>query len=131
MKFKRQFLLERGIQPIHLVPLADVLFVLLIFLILSPAFTVREGIPIALPRTLTSDVIKEEHNVIMITGEDVVYFNDQPVRLEELRQRLGESGHKKQPLMIKADQRTSIGRLVKIWNLCRQLGVERIKIATN
>jgi len=32
--------------------------------------------------------------------------------------------------MIKADRRSSMGRIVDIWDLCRQLGIEKINIAT-
>jgi len=39
--------------------------------------------------------------------------------------------NKHAPVLIKADRRASVGRIVDVWNLCRALGLERVNIATN
>ena len=53
------------------------------------------------------------------------------ITLKELKQQLGQPGSKDRPLLIKADRRASVGRIVDVWDLCRDLGIERINIATN
>lgn len=131
MRFKRHSKLEYGLKQIDIAPLIDVIFLLLIFFMLSSSFTFESGINVKLPKAVTSDVIKEENLVVTITSENVLYLNSKITTLKELTDILGDAGNKSKPLLIKADRRASIGRIVDVWDLCRNLGIERINIATN
>ncbi|MFP4473562.1 MAG: ExbD/TolR family protein [Candidatus Omnitrophota bacterium] len=132
MRFKRQIKIEHGLVQIDMAPLIDVIFQLLIFFMLSSSFTFQSGIHVKLPRAVTSDALKEQNLSIMITGEDVVYLNGRVVTMKELKQGLTEmEGKKDVPVLIRADRRASMGRIVDVWDLCRELKVERINIATD
>jgi len=131
MKFKRHTKLEHGLGQIDIAPLIDVIFQLLIFFMLSSSFTFQSGISVKLPKAVTSDIIKEENLIVTITSENIIYLNSTVTTLKELRQRLDQQNIKNRPLLIKADRRASVGRIVDIWDLCRNLGIERINIATN
>lgn len=131
MKFKRHTKLETGLEQIDIAPLIDVIFQLLIFFMLSSSFTFQSGINVKLPKAVTSDIIREENFIITITSENVTYLNGKVITLDELKQQLSKPGSKEHPLLIKADRRASVGRIVDVWDLCRDLGIERINIATN
>lgn len=131
MKFKRHTKLEHGLGQIDIAPLIDVIFQLLIFFMLSSSFTFQSGITVKLPKAVTSDIIKEENFIVTITSENITYLNGAVITLKELKQKLSQPGSKNRPLLIKADRRASVGRIVDIWDLCRNLGIERINIATN
>ncbi len=132
MKFKRHSKLEYGIEQIDIAPLVDVIFQLLIFFMLSSSFTFQSGINVKLPKAVTSDVIKEENIIITITSENVTYLNGTIITLAELKNNLKKSyTDNNRPILIKADRRASVGRIVDIWDLCRNLGIEKINIATN
>ena len=120
-----------GLEQINIAPLIDVIFQLLIFFMLTSSFTFQSGIDVRLPKAITSDIIKEENVTITITGENVIYWNNKVVSIKELRQELSRSARKNRPVLIKADRRSSVGRVVDIWDLCRELGIERINIATD
>jgi len=130
MQFKRNMKIENGLQQIDLAPLIDVIFLLLIFFMLSSSFTFQSGINVKLPKAVTSDTISNEGFTISITGENVVYCNGKVTTVKELEALLTESATKDTLVMIKADRRSSMGRIVDIWDLCRQLGLEKIHIAT-
>ncbi|MCK5580369.1 MAG: biopolymer transporter ExbD [Candidatus Omnitrophica bacterium] len=53
------------------------------------------------------------------------------VPIKELASKLKEPAKRKRPILIKADRRASMGRIVDVWDLCRKIGIERINIATN
>lgn len=129
MKFKRHTKLEHGLRQIDIAPLIDLMFLLLIFFMLTSSFTLQSGINVKLPKAVTSDVINEENFVVTITRENVIYLNGEVITLKELNVKL--QGYKNQPLLIRADRRASVGRVVDVWDLCRGLGIERIHIATN
>ncbi len=131
MKFKRHSKLESGLRQIDIAPLIDVIFQLLIFFMLSSSFTFQSGINVKLPKAVTSDVIKQENFIVTITSENVMYLNGEIVTTKELVAQLKKPASKNRPLLIKADRRASVGRIVDIWDLCRSLGIERINIATN
>ena len=132
MKFKRHTTLEYGLKQIDIAPLIDVVFLLLIFFMLSSSFTFQSGINVKLPKAVTSDVIQEENFVITITSENIIYLNNTILTLDELNRKLASPAAKNTlTVLIKADRRASMGRIVDIWDLCRNLGIERINIATN
>jgi biopolymer transport protein ExbD len=131
MKFKRQVKFETGLAQFDMTPLIDVIFLLLIFFMLSSSFTFQSGIHVKLPKAVTSDVINEENFTISITSENVVYFNGKVTALSDLKERLQASRRRDIPVMIRADRRSSMGRIVDVWDLCRELGIQKINIATN
>jgi biopolymer transport protein ExbD len=131
VKFKRTTKLEHGLEQIDIAPLIDAIFLLLIFFMLTSSFTFQSGINVKLPKAVTSDVIQEENFIVTITSENVTYLNGEVITLKELKERLSTPGIKDHPLLIKADRRASVGRIVDVWDLCRELGIERINIATN
>lgn len=131
MKFKRHTKLEHGVEQINIAPLIDVIFQLLIFFMLSSSFTFQSGINVRLPKAVTSDIIKEENLIITITSENIIYLNGKISTLKELKKALNKIKGKNNPILIKADRRSSVGRIVDVWDLCRNLGIERINIATN
>lgn len=131
MRFKRRTKLEYGLEQIDIAPLIDVVFLLLIFFMLSSSFTFQSGINVKLPKAVTSDVLKDENLIVVITSENIVYLNDKVVTMKELSSKLDTPTYRKLPLLIKADRRASVGRIVDVWDLCRNIGIERINIATN
>ena len=131
MKFKRHTKIEHGLGQIDIAPLIDVIFQLLIFFMLSSSFTFQSGISVKLPKAVTSDIIKEENLIVTITSENIIYLSGTVITLKELEQRLSNPDIKDRALLIKADRRASVGRIVDIWDLCRNLDIKRINIATN
>ena len=131
MKFKRHIKLEQGLQQITIAPLIDVIFQLLIFFMLTSSFTLQSGIKVKLPRAITSDVIKEENLTIIITSEDIIYLDQTISTIEEIKKTVSKSSNKTRPILIKADRRASLGRVIDIWDICRELGIERVNIATD
>ncbi|NQT94941.1 MAG: biopolymer transporter ExbD, partial [Candidatus Omnitrophica bacterium] len=52
------------------------------------------------------------------------------VTLKELSSILKRIASARLPVLIKADKKTSLGRIVLVWDICRQEGVSRVNIAT-
>lgn len=131
MRFKRHSKLEKGPRQIDIAPLVDVIFQLLIFFMLSSSFTFQSGINVKLPRAVTSDIIKDDNTIVTISSENVLYLNGSIISIKDLQENLKPIAELNRPLLIKADRRASMGRIVDVWDLCRNLGIERINIATN
>lgn len=128
MKFKRRLHIAKGM--VDLTPLINVFFLLLIFFMFTSSFIFQPGIKVTLPKALTSEVIQQENVVIVITRDDRLFLNDREITLEELKSNLRIIARKKASLLIKADSKASLGRIVEIWDMCRLQGVSQINIAT-
>ena len=131
MKFKRHLKKEAALEQINIAPLIDIILQLLIFFMLTSSFTFPSGIHVKLPKAVTSDIIQEENFIITITSENVIYLNNKVMTAKELKEALKIPAQEKRPILIKADRRASLGRIVDVWDLCRGAGVERINIAAN
>lgn len=131
MHFKRHMEVEHGLRQIDIAPLIDMIFQLLIFFMLTSSFVIQPGIKVNLPKAVTSEVVKSENVELVVSGENVTYFNGKVVTLAELKKLLNQVSRNKQSILIKADRRASLGRVVEIWDMCRDLGIAQINIATN
>ncbi|MCM8779063.1 MAG: biopolymer transporter ExbD [Candidatus Omnitrophica bacterium] len=130
MRFRRHFEWERGQRGIDITPLVDVIFQLLIFFLLTSSFVVTQaGIKVNLPKAITSEAIPEETVVITVNKNSIVFLNDKVVTIKELGNYL-ENLPKKKSILLKADKQASLGKIVEIWDLCREKGIERLNIAT-
>ncbi len=131
MHFRRHMELEHGLKEIDIAPLIDVVFLLIIFFMLTSSFVMQPGIKVNLPKAVTSEVVKQERIEVVVSGENVTYFNGKVVTFQELKSLIKQVAKRNQPILIKADKRASLGRVVEIWDLSRDLGISQINIATN
>lgn len=130
MRFKRSVQLEQSLRHIDIAPLIDIIFQLLIFFMLTSSFVIQPGIKVNLPNAVASDVIEEQNIIIALSAEGIIYVNKQVTTSQELKSYLSDAENSMRPILIKADKRTSLGRVVEIWDLCRGMGIERVNIAT-
>ena len=130
MRFKRHIELEHGLRQIDIAPLVDVIFQLLIFFMLTSSFIIPSGIKINLPKAVTSQTVKSKSLEIIVSGENVIYIQDRVVTIQELESILKGLATSNQALLIKADRRAQLGRVVQVWDMARDLGLSQVNIAT-
>lgn len=128
MKFKQRLRVECACPD--MVPLVNCVFLLLIFLLLTSNFVSQSGIKIILPKAVTSEVVQEKTIVITVTSDNRFYLNDIPVTLLELKNKL-EKVSSSEPVLIKADRDVALGKVVNIWDFCRDMGIRQVNVATN
>jgi len=129
MKFKRRLKMEKGM--IDLTPMVNVFFLLFVFFLFTSSFIFQPGIKVSLPKAVTSEVMQLDNVTITVTKDDKIYLEDRQITREELASRLKILAKEKMGLLIKADSRAPLGRIVEIWDACRREGVLQINIATN
>ncbi|MBN2190184.1 MAG: biopolymer transporter ExbD [Candidatus Aureabacteria bacterium] len=130
MKFKRTTVLEKG--KLDITPLIDVVFLLIIFFMLSSTFILQPGIKVNLPDSKVSDAQPEENIIVTITSEKTILLNDEKVDEESLSIKLRPIA-KRTPeriVIIKADERVNHGLVVKIMGEIKDAGIKRLAIAT-
>jgi biopolymer transport protein ExbD len=128
MRFKRRLILETGLKQIEITPLIDCIFLLLIFFMLTSNFVVAPGITIKLPKASSSETVETKTLTVAVSSEDIIYVDQKAVTFGELDAQL--EGFSGKPVFIKSDRDASLGVVVRIWDACRQHGIEKISIAT-
>ena len=131
MKLRRRAKIEKALTSMDFAPLIDVVFLLLIFFMLTSSYIFQPGIRVNLPRAITSEALSEKNIVITITAENMTYVDGKLVTISELSSRLKDVSDLRRSILIKADEKASLGRVVKIWDICRQSGISRVNIATS
>ncbi len=129
MRFKRRVQFVKG--HLDIAPLIDCIFLLLIFFLLTSNFIFQPGIKINLPKAVTSEVVQENTLVITVTSDNRFYLNEAPITYAELKNKLKREPGTKKPILIKADRDVALGKVINIWDFCRDIGITQINIATN
>ena len=131
-RLKRRTSLTRGQLDVTMkVPLIDVMFNLLIFFMLTSNFVIQPGIKVGLPKAITSEVLSSENVMVTLSGQDLLFWNDQPITIGDLGVKIRQAAQDNKAVLLKADTSASLGRVVEIWDLCREAGIPQINIATN
>ena len=71
-------------------PLVDTMLTLLIFVLLLGAFAIQPGIRVRLPEAASKEEEPKQDLAVVLTREQGLYLNDEPVQLDELGPRLQE-----------------------------------------
>ena len=84
----------------------------------------------SLPRAVTSEALHKELLVVTITADGGIFINERPIGGDELVSRITIAARDEQPLLIRADKKADLGKVIEIWDICRQVDVKQINIAT-
>lgn len=128
-RLKRRTEIKKG--QLDMAPLIDVVFLLLIFFMLTSNFVIQPGIKVLLPKAVTSEVLSSRNLTVTVTGQDLLFLNDQPTTVSDLTAQIKTAAAENKAVLLKADSGASLGRVVEIWDLCRDAGISQINIATN
>ena len=134
MKFKRQRSQEVGVD---LTPLIDVVFLLLIFFMVSTTFTRESHLQVDLPEASGEPATQADVDQIdvVINAEGQYFLNDRPLvnnRRETLERGIRElaAGDNDLPFIITADARTPHEFVVRAMDAAGRLGFSKLSITT-
>ncbi len=118
---------------IDITPLVDVVFLLLIFFMVTSTFLELPGIKLVLPSAKTSTPQAIREITIMVNAQNQLYLNGQPLEWAQLESRL-KSALMQRPspktLIIKADRSVAHGKVVNIMDTARLCGVQKLVVTT-
>ncbi len=124
---------EEQESPIDLTPMLDVVFILLIFFIVTASFVKESGIEINKPEAQTA-VKRELANIfIAINEHDEIWIDKRRVDVRALRAII-ERLHAENPqssIVIQADKQSTNEKLVNVMDAARQAGIYNIAIAAS
>jgi biopolymer transport protein ExbD len=115
-----------------LTSLIDIVFLLLIYFLLTTNFMVDEGIKIKLPQAKASAPQVEQVITVYVDREGRAFLGNQEIPLGNLFDRLKEMiGEQKDKLVVvKADRAVILNKAVKVMDVVKAAGAARLCLAT-
>jgi biopolymer transport protein ExbD len=133
----RNFLSDLNIDSdestVDITPMLDVVFIMLIFFIVTATFIKEAGIDVDKPEAATAVVQEKASILIAIDAEDRVWINRRQVDLRSVRSII-ERLHAENPkgtVVIQADRASRNDTLVRVMDSSRRAGVYDIALAAN
>ena len=121
---------------VNLTPLIDVVFLLLIFFMVSTTFDRHAKLKVELPEASAKQTQQQQQSIVLsIDAKGNYFINDRQLvntRLETLKIALKKTlaDEKDVPLILRADAKTPHQAVVRAMDAASQLGLTRLSIAT-
>ena len=122
-----------GKPEITMAPLVDIVFLLLIFFMVTTIFPDNEGLVIEKPASENAAPLENSNIVLKLDQQGVVYFKNREVDLSELEQLLKTELASKPDsnVILHADRRSTTESLVQVIDISKASGATRLGIATD
>ena len=120
-------------EEINLTPMLDVVFIMLIFFIVTATFIKEAGIQIERPDTVSADMQEDAAILIAISANDEIWIDRKerdPRAIREVIERL-HAENPKGSIVIQADEDSTNEMLVIIMQAAKAAGVSNIAIASD
>jgi biopolymer transport protein ExbD len=130
MTFKTKCRIAEGrVDP---APMVDVVFLLLIFIVLSSPFVLQTGQKVELPADARPTDFSFQTLVVTVSRDNLLFFNGQPTTFDALRESLARAAQQERnaELIVKADRQVTHEITTKIFSIAREAGIKDVNLAT-
>lgn len=118
-------------SEINLTPMLDIVFIMLIFFIVTATFIKESGIEVNRPDAQTAQPQQRANILIAISDRNEIWINRRKIDLGSVRANV-ERLHAENPqgtVVIQADKESKTDTLISVMDAVRQAGVFNISIA--
>lgn len=129
MKFETT---RKPISAFSLSSLTDIVFLLLVFFLLTSQFVIQTGVKVKLPASKMNEQSMPTKLIVSITEENDVYvgseqtdLNSIAIKLDKLRESITDNN-----LVIRADKSVDIDLVIQVIDAAKAVGIDRFTIET-
>jgi len=122
----------RSLSEINITSLVDVTLCLLIIFMLTAPY-IQGGVEVDLPDAETREVVVEEGPIISVTDNRQVFWEEEPVSLEELETRLADRLEEREtlPVYLRIDQEIPYGFALRVMAVVERLGFRNLSLVAD
>jgi biopolymer transport protein ExbD len=122
---------EEAFTGIDMSPLLDVVFILLIFFIVSTVFVSETGVEVDKPQSISADQLEKTAILIAITQQGNVIYDGAQIGVSGVRRTVEQLlSRDERPVVIQTDKRVPAELLVEVIDQAKLGGSASISIAT-
>ena len=129
MKFETN---RKPLSVFSLSSLTDIVFLLLIFFLLTSQFVVQTGVKVKLPASKMNDQSMPTKLIVSITEDKNIYLGSEqidignlPIRLNQMMESITENN-----LIIRADKSVNIDLVIQVIDAAKAVGIDKFTIQT-
>jgi biopolymer transport protein ExbD len=118
---------------VNVAPLLDMVFILLIFLVITTNFTRQTGLDVRKPSAQSAVYQGAKTILIGISPEGSIHIHGKQVGLDAMAQILSNEIKKQADasVVIIADKAANIGRAVEVMDVCLLSGIKKVSVAAD
>lgn len=132
MARRNTFQQSEGDEDVNVTPLLDIVFIMLIFFIVTSTFVKEPGIDPLRPEAETAEERRLASIIVAISEDDEIWINKEQVELEEVRAQV-EQLRRENPrgtAVVQADAKSKTRLLVEVVNQIRATGISDVAVST-
>lgn len=118
-------------EGINITPLMDLIFLLLIFFMVTTSFVKETGLDVQRPSAATAQVKEKANIMIGVSAEGRIYMDHKPIDIRMVRPHVENAlaEHPMAAAVIVADKTSDMGRVIEVMDQCRLAGAQRVSVA--
>lgn len=116
---------------INITPMLDIVFIMLIFFIVTTSFIRETGVEVNKPSALTAEPRPQGNVLIAIRDNDEIWMNRQNIEMHEVKSQVerARAENPESAVVIIADRTSRTGMLVQVMDQVQAAGITRISIS--
>lgn len=120
----------RGVE-INMSPLIDMVFLLLIFFVVTTSFVKETGIDVERPTAATAEMKDKANVLIGVDREGRVFLDRKPIDVRSVRAHMARalSENPESSVVVVADRGSQTGVVIQVMDQCRLAGVKNVSLA--
>ncbi|MBT8037438.1 MAG: biopolymer transporter ExbD [Verrucomicrobiae bacterium] len=120
-------------SEINISPLIDVVFILLIFFIVTTVFIEETGVDVNKPRAASAEDLEKNSILIAVTANGQVFQGGRSIGVDGVRSVVSAmlENNQDMPVIIQGDTAASHGTIVKVIDAAKLAGAITVNLATS
>jgi len=131
MKFRRNLQDTEELSEINISPLIDMVFILLIFFIVTTVFVEETGVDVDKPQAASAQQLEKNSILIAITSKNQIVYGGREIGIAGVRPLVSRlTTRDDMPVIIQADSASQAGMLVRVIDECKLGGAKNVSLAS-
>lgn len=123
--------IDQQMHQVDISPLLDVVFILLIFFIVTTVFVKESGVEVHKPQAMSASELEKQSIILAITAENAVFYAGQDIGTAGVKTTLMQLLSQKQmPVILQVDEEVKTKTLVTVMDQAKLAGAIDISLAT-
>ncbi len=131
MKFRRALVDSEEVNDINVSPLIDMVFILLIFFIVTTTFVDETGVEVDKPQAASAAALDKNSILLAVTAQGQVVYGGQEIGVNGVRTLVRRmTDQDAVPVIIQADKNASAGVVVRVIDEAKLGGAKNVSLAS-
>jgi len=130
MRVRRNFTDDSEVTDINISPLIDMVFILLIFFIVTTVFVEEKGMAVNKPSPVSANNLDKDTIVFLLTGNGEVLHEEKDVGIGGVRAVVRQKNAREQlPVIINVEEGALAGLVVRVIDESKLAGAQNISLS--